>query len=315
MLSNFLKIILRNLWRNKLYAAINIIGLSVGMAALVWGIQTYRYSFSFDSFHKDKDLVFRVITKMQGNDMMKGICPAPLANFAKQEFSGIQQAVRWDSRNLDIKSVQVEPFAANANFTDPAFFELFNFPILKGTVNLNDKSTVVITEKAAAKYFGAVDPIGKTLLFYSAEPYKKLLTVTGVLKDPPMNSTLQFEIITHTDNQLKADGATIKNDDWGWFANAVFIKLANPADAARLANSFSKYIPLQQEARKDLKVTGFKMASLASQAIQSNMLDNNTLGERPSDAAAYAPFILALLVLLSACLNFAIQQLPKAASD
>jgi putative ABC transport system permease protein len=305
MFNNFLKIILRNLWRNKLYATINMIGLSLGIAALVWGIQTYRYSFNFDSFHKNNNQVFRVLTKMQGNDMLKGICPSPLGNFARQEFSGIQQVVRWDSRGLDIKSVQTEPFAANANFTDPAFFELFNFPLLKGTVNLDDKSTVVITEKAATKYFGNADPIGKTLLFYPAEPFKKPLTVTGVLKDPPMNSTLQFELITHTDNQLKADGSQIKSDDWGWFANAIFLKLSNPGDAARLENNFAKYIPLQQEARKDLKVTGFKMESMASLATKSNMLDNNALGERPSDAAAYAPFILALLVLLSACLNFA----------
>jgi putative ABC transport system permease protein len=305
MIKNYFKIILRNLWRNKLYTGINIIGLSLGIAALVWGVQTYRYSFNFDAFHKNKDQVFRVLTKMQGNDMLKGICPLPLGNFAKQDFSGIRQTVRWDNRGLDIKADQNEPFASSAHFTDPAFFELFNFPLVKGTVDLNDKSTVVITETAAKKYFGNIDPLGKTLLFYSAEPFRKPLTVTGVLKDPPFNSSLQFELITNIDNNRKADGTEIKNDDWGWFANAVFLKLSNPADAARLEKGFSKYIPLQQEARKDLKLTGFKMESVADLAMQSNMLESNGLVERPGDAAAYGPLVLALLVLLSACLNFA----------
>ena len=305
MLKNYYKIIIRNLWRNKLYTGINIIGLSLGIAALVWGVQTYRYSFSFDDFHKDKDQVFRVLTKMQGSDVLKGICPMPLGNFAKQDFPGIKQTVRWDSRGLDIKADKNEPFASNANFTDPAFFELFNFPLVKGTADLNDKSTVLITESAAKKYFGNIDPIGKILLFYSAEAYKKPLTVTGILKNPPMNSSLQFELLTNMDNNKKGDGAEIKNNDWAWFADAVFIKLSNPADAAGFENSFAKYIPVQQEARKDLKLDGFKIKSLSGMTGLSNSIDSNGLIERPSDAAAYGPLILALLVLLSSCLNFA----------
>ena len=305
MLKNYLTIILRNLWRNKLYSVINIIGLSLGIAAFVWGVQTYRYSFSFDSFHKNNQQVFRVLTKIQGGDRLKGICPLPLGKFAKQDFSGIQQAVRWDGNGLDVKAEQSEPFATNANFTDPGFFELFNFPLVKGTVNIANASTVVITEKAAKKYFGDSDPLGKTLLFYSAETYKKPLTVTGVLKDPPFNSSLQFELITNIDNLVKADGSKIKEDDWGWFANAVFLKLSNPADAARLQKDFAKYIPLQQEARKDIKLAAFEMESMASMAMQAGRLESNSLMERPSDAAAFGPLVLALLVLLSACLNFA----------
>ena len=305
MLKNYFKIILRNLWRNKLYTGINIIGLSLGIAALVWGVQTYRFSFSFDNFHKDKDQIFRVLTKMQGSDVLKGICPMPLGNFVKQDFPGIKQTVRWDSRGLDIKADKNEPFASNVNFTDPAFFELFNFPLLKGTADLNDKSTVLITASAAKKYFGNIDPVGKTLLFYSAEVYKKPLTVTGILKDPPVNSSLQFELLTNMDNNKKGDGAEITNNDWSWFADAVFIKLSNPADAAGFENSFAKYITLQQEARKDLKVAAFKIKSLPDMAALSQSVESYTLVQRPSDAATYGPLILALLVLLSACLNFA----------
>lgn len=305
MIKNYFKIIVRNLWRNKLYTGINIVGLALGIASMVWGIQTWRYSFSFDEFHHNKDQVFRVLTKMQGNDMLKGICPLPLSNLGKQDFSGIQKAVRWDSRGLDIKAGQNDPFAANVHFTDPDFFDLFNFPLVKGTANIADRSTILLTETSAKKYFGNEDPIGKSLLVYSAEPYKKSLTVTGVLKDPPANSTLQFELLTNMENDLKADGTVIKADDWSWFANAVFVKLANPSDAAKLERAFTKYIPLQQEARKDLKVTAFALKPLETVASMANMIDNNALMERPDDGAAYGPFVLALLVLLSACLNFA----------
>src|SRR6185295_11371860 len=114
----------------------------------------------------------------------------PLAIAAKNDFSLVKESVRWESRGLDIKADQNEPFESGVHFTDPSFFEFFNFPLVAGSVNLNDHSTVLITEKASRKFFGTTDPIGKTLLFYSDEPFKRPLTITGVLKDPPVNSSI-----------------------------------------------------------------------------------------------------------------------------
>ena len=305
MFKNYFKIIVRNLWRNKLYTLINIIGLGVGIASIVWGFQNYRFSFSYNNFHKDAKSIFRVLTKAEGSDNLKGICPMALATAAKNDFSVVKETVRWDSRGLDIKADQSEPFASQAHFTDPAFFDFFNFPLVQGTINLNDRSTVLITEKAAKKFFGSTNPIGKTLLFYSDEPYKKPLTVTGILKDPPVNSSLQFEVITHFDNQYQPDGSIIKNDDWGWFVDAVFVKLSQPAEAAKLGNDFKKYLPLQQTAAKDVKLTSFTMEPLSQVANHNREIESNALIPRPQDSATYGPLILAIFILLSACLNFA----------
>lgn len=305
MIKNYFKVIFRNIRRNKLYALINILGLSFGIAALVWGIQTYRYSFSFDDFQKQRNEVYRVLINTEGTDMPKGICPAPLAQFARQEFSAVQQAVRWDSRGLDVKSEQSEPFAATAHFTDPAFFDLFNFEIIKGKADIKNLSTVVITESAAKKFFGNQDPIGKTLLFYSSSSYKKSLTVTALVKEIPTNSSIQFELLTNFENNFNADGLIIKPDDWAYFADVVFLKIKNTADAKALEQHFIKYAPLQQEARKDIRVKSFSLMSMAENAKQADRLDNNALIERPEDSAAYGTLVLAILILLSACLNFA----------
>ncbi|MEP6927755.1 MAG: ABC transporter permease [Ginsengibacter sp.] len=305
MLKNYLKIIIRNLWRNKLYTLINIIGLGAGIASIVWGFQNYRYSFNYNNFHKDTKSIFRVLTKIEGSDNLKGICPIPLAIVAKNDFSIVKEGVRWASRGLDVKADQNEPFASQAHFTDPAFFDFFNFPLVQGTINLNDRSTVLITERGAKKFFGNINPIGKTLLFYSDELYKKPLTVTGILKDPPVNSSLQFEMITHFDNQYKTDGALIKNDDWNSFADAVFLRLSQPAEAVKLSSDFKKYLPLQQAAGRNVKLTSFAMEPLSQVANHIREIENNVLIQRPEDAAAYGPLILAILILLSACLNFA----------
>jgi len=305
MFKNYCRIIIRNLRRNKFYTLINILGLGVGIASMVWGFQNYRYSFSYDNFHKDKDFIFRALIKVAGSDDLKGTCPIPLAMAAKNDFPVIKETVRWEGRPLNIKAEGNDPFTAQANFTDPAFFNLFNFPLLRGAIDLNDHSTVLITERAARKFFGNTDPIGRTLLFYSDQPYKRPLTVTGILKDPPLNSSIQFETITHIDNRLRPDGSVVKADDWSWFTDAVFLKLAQPGQAGRLNNDFKKYLPLEQSARPDLKLTSIVLEPLLQVANQTGYIDKNALDQRPQDPAAYGPLILGILILLSACLNFA----------
>jgi putative ABC transport system permease protein len=304
MFKNYFTIIIRNFGRNKMHTLINMIGLGVGIAAVVWGFQNYRYSFSYDHFHKNGKDIFRVLTKVKGSDNLRGGCPVPLARFAKNDFPVIKEAVRWESRGLNVKAAQGEPLESEAHFTEPAFFDVFNFPLVEGTQNLTDHSTVLITEKAAKKFFGTEDPVGKILTFYSDESFSKPLTVTGVLKDPPLNSSIQFELITHTDNQLTAEGSLIKNDDWKWFSDAVFVKLSNASEAPSLSKDLSKYLPMVDNARKDVQLVSFHLRPL-SQLSDGFEIQSNALSVRPPDSASYGPLALAILILLSACLNFA----------
>jgi putative ABC transport system permease protein len=304
MFKNYCIIIFRNLWKNKLYTLVNIVSLGVGIASIVWGIQNYRFCYSYNNFHKHPENIFRVLTKSVGNDNLKGYCPEYLARVAKNDFPVVTQSVRWDSRGLSVKADQSDPFETQAHFTDPEFFEFFNFPLVRGSVQLNDRSTVLITQKASKKFFGEKDPIGKTLIFYSDDSFKMPLKITGILKDPPTNSSFQFELITNTENQLKPDGSMIKNDDWEWFSDAVFLKLSDPAAASKISQAFSKYVPLQQSARQDIQLKSFLLQPLSQVANVVNV-ENNSLYRRPEDSATYGPIVLAVLILLSACLNFA----------
>jgi putative ABC transport system permease protein len=304
MFKNYFKIVLRNLWRDKIYTLINIIGLGIGIAAMVWGFQTYRFSFSFDNFQPDKDNVYRALTFKEGADGVKGIFPMPLIAATKNEFTGVEKAVRYDSRGLNIKATQSEAFSEQVHFTDPAFFSLFNFPLVKGSNDIADPDAVLLTETTAKKYFGNQDPVGKTLLFYAGESYAKPLTVKGVLKDVPMNSTIRFGILTNFENQLKPDGSKILSDDWSWFVDAAFFKIPNLSDANAFAEKLKKYLPLQNKAREDWKVSGFSLISLRDQATKTDYIGSNGLYERPEDSATYGPLVLAFLIFLSACLNF-----------
>lgn len=304
MLQNYLRIALRNLWRNRLYALINVLGLGIGIGAVVWAYQTYRFSFSYDNFHPDREHIFRALVYRDGMGEAKGLFPSPVALAARQDFAGIADVVRWDSRGVDIKGEHSEPFSQQVHFTDPAFFGFFNFPLTAGSNDLSDKSAVLLTEEMATKFFGKENPLGKTLVFYAGEKLSLPLTVKGVLKDPPINATIRFNFITHFDNQKVSDTSFVRSDDWKWFLDAVFFKIPNPADAPRLAKDFEKYIPMQNAARQDWKVSAFTLKSLSEMAAITDM-SFNALYQRPEDSATYGPFVLALLILFSACLNFA----------
>lgn len=304
MIKNFLKIVFRNLWRYKGYTLINIIGMGIGIAAMVWGYQTYRFSLSYDNFHKDRDHVYRALTYKKDAEGMKGIVPMAAVLQAPQDFSGIKEVVRWDSRGTSIKYDKSDAFAEQVHFTDQAFFDLFNFPLIKGSNDITGHSSVLITEKTAKKYFATQDPLGKTLILYAGEKYAMPLTVTGVLKDVPVNSTLRFDFITHFDNQLKSDGTKIAPDDWKWFVDAAFFRIPDPANALRVEKEMKKYLAVQNTAREDWKVAAFKFVSIKQAALISEDIDSNGLYERPEDSATYGPIILAFLIFLSACLNF-----------
>jgi len=304
MFKNFYKIVLRNMWRYKGYTLLNIFGMGIGLAAIVWGFQTYRFSFSYDNFHKDQENIYRALTYQSGASSVKGIFPMAAVKQTQNEFAGIAEAVRYDSRGLNIKYDNNEPFAEQVHFTDPAFFDLFNFPVVRGSNNIRDKNSLLITEATAKKYFGNQEAIGKPLILYSGEKYAMPMTVTGVLKDLPVNSTMKFQFITNFENYLKGDGSKIAEDDWTWMLDAAFFRIPKKSDAPLIAKSLNKYLPIQNKARMDWKASGFKLITLHENAINGDQITNNGLYKRPENSAAYGPIVLALLIFLSACLNF-----------
>ncbi len=303
MLRNFYKVVFRNMRRYKGYTLLNIFGMSIGLAAIIWGFQTYRFSFSYDNFHKDRSNVYRALSFQSGANGERGIFPMAAVKQAQSEFAGIAEAVRFDARGLNVKYDQNEPFAEQAHFTDPAFFDLFNFPVIAGSNSIADKNSLLITESIAKKYFGNHDPLGRSLIFYSGDKYAMPLTITGVLKNVPVNSTMQFSFITNFENYLKGDGSKITPDDWTWMLDAAFFRIPKASDVPLITKSLDKYLPLQNKARMDWKASGFKLMSLKENAVAQN-ISSNSLAERPEDSAAYGTLILAILIFLSACLNF-----------
>jgi putative ABC transport system permease protein len=216
MLKINLLLAIRNIFRNKLYTIINIIGLGVASAFCILVYLYVKDEQSFDRFHKSQDRLFRVeqtdlfssfrhentqkgfFSFLMKDDERKNMTQTPVA-FApdlKRTFPEIENAVRIQSLGDPVIRVANQSFKEidNAAYVDKDFFQVFNFPLIKGNpaTVLSGQNTVVISERLAKKYFGETDPVGKVINIVNS---KLLLTVSGVAKDFPTNSSLRYYIL------------------------------------------------------------------------------------------------------------------------
>ncbi|WP_026632295.1 ABC transporter permease [Dyadobacter alkalitolerans] len=200
MLQNYLKIALRNLARNKTYSFINIFGLAGGMAVSVLILMFVMHEFSFDKFHTNHDRIYRVLArvKMGDTDLQFNSFSTKLGPFLKEYNPQVKDYARV--KTIVDKVVIKNPekpsqvfFEQNVMFADPSFLRVFTFKLKEGNPKavLENPFDVVISERAAEKYFGATGPIGKALIYEGKHP----LRITGVAENPPSNSTFNFDFI------------------------------------------------------------------------------------------------------------------------
>ncbi|MCE7069739.1 ABC transporter permease [Dyadobacter sp. CY327] len=200
MLQNYLKIALRNLARNKTYSFINIFGLAGGMAVSMLILMFVMHEFSFDRFHTNHDRIYRILArvKMGDTDLQFNSFSTKLGPFLKEYNPQVKDYARV--KTIVDKVVIKNPenpsqvfFEQNVMFADPSFLRFFTFKLKEGNPKavLENPFDVVISERAAEKYFGATDPIGKALIYEGKHP----LRITAVAENPPSNSTFNFDFI------------------------------------------------------------------------------------------------------------------------
>ncbi|WP_285543661.1 ABC transporter permease [Dyadobacter frigoris] len=200
MFRNYLKIAARNIWKHKDYSFINIVGLAMGMAVSMLILMFVMHEYSYDKFHKNGDRIYSILAtvNMDGHTMQFKNFNAKLAPQLKESTPEIQDFVRLKESYQAVVIKNPENSSAlfsekNFMFADPSFFKVFSFKLKEGNADeiLNKPYALVISERAAKKYFGEKDPVGKTLLYEG----KHLFEITGVAENPPSNSTFNFDFV------------------------------------------------------------------------------------------------------------------------
>jgi putative ABC transport system permease protein len=303
MLQNYLKLTLRHLSRNWRYLLINVLGLGFALGFCILAYLNHRFANTYDIKHRDAKRIVRVESDKEANSERYGVCPSALGPLAVAQISGVEAQCRYDSRGTVVKYGEAV-FNERIVFTDANFFQFFDFEVVEGTPNLQDPSIVVLDEIAAIKYFGKENPIGKTLIFNADADQKIPLTVGAIVKEIPMNSSLRFHFITHLDNQL--DGKEKVNyNDWRYMADAVFLKLKDPNSLKSIQTGLQAYVSPQNTAKPDWKILGYTLEPLLDIAKNSQELRWNNLWHGLPSAAVWGNLTMAILLLLTASLNFA----------
>ncbi|WP_266368304.1 ABC transporter permease [Tellurirhabdus rosea] len=227
MLSNYLKIALRNLWKHKLFSVINVVGLASGMMVCLLAITHIKGTFEVDNFHPNRERIYRVLTDVTGrnNDVRPyATSPMPLAETLKKDYEFVEETARvvraYGAFSFGEKQLDVLSFAV-----DPGFFSVFGYPLEKGRP-ATEPGTVVLTRKTAERFFGTASPLGQVLTHKDFGP----MTVTGVLADMPSRSHLRFDLLFSLRTPVQSAEAVIFQN-WKYYHNGYTYVLLKPKAA------------------------------------------------------------------------------------
>lgn len=343
MFKNYISIALRNLWNRKIYSGINLLGLSVAAAFCMLVFMYAQQEKSFDTFHKNAGRLYRLeatnLFNMEDMDkpkkrffsflMDKGddvrnmlTHPYVLPGDIKAGFPEVEDVIRFQGAGDLVVWYNNEPFKINGDKTTYAeknFFSILDFPLVSGNAAtvLNEKFNVVINERTAKRLFGKENPVGKVIRYAKNDSLS--YTIAGVAKDFPGNSSYDFDIVmpleahpSHLENSVDRS-----NNHFNYTALLLLKKNTDVQAFSTKLESFSKtyFADATKEWQKDEK---------------DNRLANFHLSIRPFTAAHYNasyPWghytnlenlyelgVLALVILLIACVNYVLLSLTSTVS-
>ena len=297
MFKNYLKIALRNLFKQKTYSLINIAGLAVGMACFILIFLWVQDELSYDMFHKNINQLYRVVDYEKysnGEELYFSQNSALLGPILKSMYPEIHDFARYRRGGSTIVNYGEKRFTEDGVvFTDPSFFKLFSFSIIKGNQEtiLSDPYSIVITEEIAQKYFGTEEPVGKTLLIDNKLDFK----VTGIVKKAASNSHLRFKFIIPFET-IKEFGMNI--DNWRSWAFATYILLDEKANHKAVSRKITNVIKEHEDSA---------IATISLQSVKDIHLYSSHIWGLGGDGEIKYVYIfsaIAIFILLTACINF-----------
>jgi len=303
MLRNYIIISLRYLWKNFLFVGINILGLAVALALCLTAYLNNKYDMDWNKTHTNYEDIYKInITReIQDRQQEYGITPFALAPTMKQNISGVEEITRYTKSYSPVK-VGDKIFNKRISYVDPNFFKVFTIDLLSGNINsLKDKGNIFISDKISEVYFGKNDPMGKVISVMNDKGEESTFIIAGVYKRTKLNSSFNYELLTHIDNFN--DMWEIDEQKWDNWVAATFLLVRDHSNLPKINEHLKTYIPVQNDAREDWKITSFFTKTLKDVAEDREVWANR-LWSSMHPAAVAAPPIMAILILIIAAFNF-----------
>jgi putative ABC transport system permease protein len=306
MLRNYFKVAWRNLWKNKVFSAINIIGLAIGMAVCILIMLFVFNERSFDKFHSKNIYRLNEVQKFEGMVSSQKVVLSmfPMGPTLKNEFPEIKNFTRvWWQQKVQMTYGEKRVYLPQMFFVDSTFLQMFDFVLLSGNRKeaLQKPNTVVLTQTSAKKLFGKEDPIGKTVTHYGQDTASFM--VTGVLKDLPENSQFQFDGLFSFSTIYKADWVGM--GFWGGNWLNTYLELAANTNVAALEKKFPAYLKKYMAQGDNWKNYELFLLPLTEVHAGAADIGLDYINYKKFDKSYLHIFsVIALVVLMIACINF-----------
>ena len=297
MFWNYIKISFRKFTRQKFYSLLNIFGLATGMATVILIMLFVMDELSYDRFHRHEKDLYRVVENQyySGQPVFPvAVTPGPLAEAMKAEFPEVEMATRvhfgWNAFQYEESR-----FDDRGIYVDQDFLRMFDFTFLGGdpATALKDINSVVITEAFGEKLFGGYDPMGKTITVNR----EREVLVTGILKNVPKNTHLQFTFIMPMSRRL-VEIPSFK-DAWGSNGLYTYVKLVPGASVEHFNDQIQKFLKTKREE----SITDLYLQPIADVHLGKVSFVADVSGKGNKQYVRIFS-IVALFILIIACINF-----------
>jgi putative ABC transport system permease protein len=300
MIKNYFKTSWRNLWKNKLYSAINIFGLSVGLAAcLLIGVYIH-HELSYDKFNVKAKRIVRVTMEYSNAGTVNTVASTgtKVGPQFKRTFPSVEEYVRTFIGHNVIKNGDKIFDEPHILYADEPFFKIFSFHFVEGdaATALDARNKIVITQSMAKKYFGDEEALNKTLTTAGKD-----FRVSAVCEDVPQNSQLKFDFVT----QFLNLGNGVKDETW-WTANWItYLLLRDEKNISPLQQQVNEYMKTPA-VKADAGLQGNDYLAYHLQPLTKVHLYSSLTGFEPNGSITYIYIfaVIALLILIIACANY-----------
>ncbi len=304
MIKNILKVAFRYLAKHKGYTIINVVGLAVGIAAVLLITFFVRSEWSFDGMHSKGERIHRawLQEQYQGEIFNNTATPIPLAPLLAEKLPEVERATRITEIGTPIIHEE-NTYNYAVTLVDSSFFEVFDFKLLSGDIHnpFPDQNSMIISEEAAINFFGKETPIGKSLeLKIGGE--SRLFTIRGIAEDVPYESSIRFEFLIPFSNSKNIWNEKIRNSGWSYVTVGTYVLLKEGTDPAVVNSKIPAF--MDPIVAKHYEPGEYKVAL---QPLSDIHFGNSLPKDVPSPSNSLYSYILAtvgILILLIACINF-----------
>jgi putative ABC transport system permease protein len=293
---------IRQLWRQKFSALVNIIGMSIGFTCCIIIGLYIKNEISYDNFHKRKDQIFRLLSYNPENGQLSANVTYRLGPDCAEYINGVEKSARlynlWGPNTISYNN---KAFIENGLlFTDPSIVDIFSFDFIEGdkTSAFNAPGTAIISKSVSEKYFGNENPLGRIILLDN----NTNLTITGVVADFPVNSHFRFNFLVYEPSRLERWGDWVKQS-WNFNNFNTYLLLSKNFTHEQFTSEFQSFVQKYVDEKCRKNILNIQLQKLSEIHLHSKSIADD-LGPKGDISTIIVYLSIAICILIIACINF-----------